>query len=222
MKSIRLYFLLFALCCIDSLSAQKELGNRFLFPQFEKGYVFYNNGEYSTASINYDMLQQRMLFQEADTVYTIDKPRNIHVVVIDKRRFVLISPKGVFYEEIPAGNGSFFINRKARMISKGKEAAYGGYSQTESVNTFTSITDQWNTSVILKQNEKFKLETEYFYYLKSGDSYKKFYSAKTLGKLFKNYESEILQFAKEQSIDFSKIDDVARIVEYGYSLGSNP
>jgi len=221
MKSIRLYFLLFALCCIDSLSAQEELGNELLFPQFEKGYVFYTNGEYSTASLNYDMIQQKMLFQDADTIYIIDKPWNIHAVVINKRRFVPILSKGIFYEEIPAGNGSFFVRRRNYMFSKGKEAAYGGYLQTGSITTYKNLQGVWRSSLTPNSNGEFKLETEYFYYLKSGDSYKKFYSAKTLGKLFKNHESEIQQFAKEQSIDFSKIDDVARIVEYGYSLDSN-
>jgi hypothetical protein len=39
-----------------------------------------------------------------------------------------------------------------------------------------------------------------------------------LGKLFKGQAPMITQFAKEQSINFSKIEDVAKIVEYGFSL----
>jgi len=222
MKSIRLYLLLFLFCSFSSLFAQGELGNGLIFPQFEKGIVTYKNGTQYTASLNYDMIQGKMLFQQADsTILAIGNALEILVVVIDGRRFFPISSSGVFYEEVQAGKGSFFIKRSAQMLSQGKEAAYGGYSQTSSITSYGSWQDS-GSSVQLKVNEKFKLDIECFYYLKSGNSYKRFYSAKTLEKLFKGYESDIQKFADEQSIDFSKTDDVARIVEYGYSLNSNP
>jgi len=222
MNSFRLYFFLFVLFFFNSLFAQEELGNGLLFSKFEKGFVFLNNGKNYTAAFNYDMSRQKMLFQDVDsTTFVIGKPLEIFVVIIGNHRFFPVSSTGVFYEEILAGNGSFFVKRRACLVSEGKEAAYTGYSQTESASTYSSWQDI-GSPVILKQNEKFKLETECFYYLKSGNSYKRFYSAKTLGKLFKGHESEIQKFADEQSIDFKKIDDVARIVEYGYSLASNP
>ena len=222
MKTIRLCIYVFVLCCFNSLFAQEELGNGMLFPQFEKGIVFFNNEEYYTASLNYDMIYQQMLFLEADsTVMAMTRPLGIFVVIIGERRFLPISSKSMFYEEVQAGKGSFFVKRRAYMLSEGKAAAYGGYSQTSSVTTYGNWCDAMKTSVKLTPDEKFRLETEYTYYLKSGNSYKRFFSAKSLGKLFKGYESEINEFANEQSINFSKTDDVARIVEYGYSLISN-
>ena len=169
------------------------------------------------------MLQEKMLFLDADsTVMAVSKPLEILEVLINNRRFLPISANGVFYEEILAGNNSFFVKRKAKMSSQGKAMPYGGYSQTMSATSYGNWQGSEGTSVTLKPNEKFKLETETSYYLKFGKSYKRFYSYKTLGKLFKGYESEIDKFANEQSIDFKKVEDVARIVEYGYSLTSNP
>jgi len=221
MKSIRLYFLLILLFCFSSLFAQKELGSGMLFPQFEKGTVVFKNGTQTAASLNYNMMQQKMMFLNADsTLLAIANPSDILVVIIGERRFVPASSNGYFYEEIEAGKGSFFVRRSAAMISAGKEAAYGGYSQTSSVDSYSSWQGDGGSPVMLKPNEKFNLEIEYSYYLKPGKSYKRFYSAKTLGKLFKGYESEIDNFAKEQSINFTKADDVARIVEFGYSLAS--
>jgi len=223
MKSIRLCFYLLVLCYCNSLYAQKEFGSEFLFPCFEKGIMIFNNEEYYAASFNYDIIQQKMLFQEADsTVFEIDKSSKIRMIIISERRFLPISSKGIFYEEIQAGKGSFFVKRRAYLFSEGKEAAYGGYSQTSSVKTYGSFRDDFSASVILKPNEKFRIEIECFYYLKSGNRYKRFFSAKSLGKLFKGYESKIKEFANEQSINFAKTDDIARIVEYGYSLISNP
>ena len=219
MKTIRLCIYVFALCCFSSLFAQEELGNGLLFPQFEKGIVIFKNGIRSSASLNYNMIQQQMLFQEADnTVFAIAKPLEVLVVTIGERRFFPVSSSGIFYEEFQAGEGSFFVQRRATMVSEGKAAAYGGYSQTSSTTSYGSWQDNMGSSVKLNPDEKFRLKTEYTYYLKFGNSYKKFFSAKTLGKLFKGHESEIKEFANEQSINFSKTDDVAHIVEYGYSL----
>ena len=224
MKTIRLYFLVIVLCSFNTLFAQEELGNGMLFAQFENGTVSYNNGKKYTALLNYDMVHEKMVFMNTDsTVLAIGNPLEILVVIIDNRRFLPVSPDGVFYEEISAGKNSFFVKRRDRIVSEGKGEAYGGYSQASSATTYGSWQDSGGRSTVaLKLNEKFKLDNESLYYLKFGNSYKRFFSAKSFAKLFKGHESEIDKFADEQSIDFKKAEDIARIVEYGYSLTSNP
>jgi len=208
-----------AFCCFNSLFAQEEEGNGMLFPQFEKGIVVFKNEVRSAASLNYSMVQQEMVFLNADsTVLSLANPAEVLVVIIGERRFLPVSSGSAFYEEIEAGKGSFFVQRSATMISAGKATAYGGYSQTSSVTSYESIQTSSGVYQKLSPNEKFKLNVDVNYYLKFGDSYKRFFSVKTLGKLFKGHEAEIEAFAKDQSVDFSKTDDIARIVEYGYSL----
>ena len=193
-----------------------------LFPQFETGTVIFKNGIRSTASLNYDMIQQQMLFLEADsTVMAVANVRDIGVILIGDRRFLPVSSQDIFYEEIPVGEGAFFVRHKAIRLSKGKAAAYGGYSQVSSATSYGSWQDGTGNTVKLNPDEKFELKVERAYYLKSGNSYKSFSSAKSLGKLFKGHESAIEKFANEHSINFSKTEDIARIVEYGYSLISN-
>lgn len=221
MKTILIYLCFFTFLCFNSLFAQEELGNGMLFPQFEKGIVVFKNGTRSAASLNYNMVQQEMLFLETDsTIMAIANPSSIAVVIIGERRFMHgSSSDNYYYEEIQAGTGSFFIQRKASVISEGKAAGYGGYSQTSSITSFDSYQANGSVYQKLKPDEKFKLKIDTFYFLKSGNGFKKFFSAKTLGKLFNNHSAEIEAYAKEQSVDFSKTDDITRIVEYGYSLG---
>ena len=222
MKTIRLCIYLFILGSFNSLFAQEESGNGLLFQKFEKGVVVFKTGEQSSALLNYDMIQQQMLFLGDDsTVMAITNFLEISVTLIGERRFLPISTQGVFYEEIPAGKNSFFVQRKAFIVSAGKAAPYGGYSQTQSSTSFGSWSDKVRSSENPIPNEKLRLDIKCIYYLKISDNYKKFLSAKTLGKLFKGHESEIETYSKEQSIDFSKTDDVARIVEYGYNLTPN-
>ena len=222
MKTIRLFFFVYILCCFNSLFAQEELGNGLLLPQFENGTVIFKSGVRTPASLNYNIIQQEMLFQDTDsTIMALANPSEILVVIIGERRFSPASSKGIFYEEIQAGNGSFFVQQRATILSEGKASAYGGYSQTSSITSYGTYYNNSSGSMVnLNPDEKFRLKNECIYYLKSGKSYKKFNSAKTLGKLFKGHESKIEAFAKEQSVNFSKTDDIARIVEYGYSLAN--
>ena len=222
MKIFRSFFLVYILCCFNSLFAQEEIGNGLLFPQFEKGEVVFKAGMRNSAMLNYNIVQQEMLFQDNDnTIMALADPAEVLVVIIGERRFFPISSKGIFYEEIQAGEGSFFVQHKATVISEGKGAGYGGYSQTSSITQYGSIFGSSSGNVYyLNPDEKFRLKNDNFYYILSGKNYKRFNSAKALGKLFKGNESKIEAFAKEQSINFSKIEDVSRIIEYGYSLPS--
>ena len=233
MKTMRLCICVFAVFWVHSLFAQEELGDGLLFPQFESGYVVFKKGSRTQAQLNYNMLIQAMLFLDKDkNIMELADIQSILVVVIGERRFFPISSKGMFYEEVNAGEGSFFIQHRAVMISQGKAAAYGGYSQTSSVTSIGSIQggsieSQGTLGVVgmgrtdLKVDEKFKMRRECGYFIKSGNSYKRFISAKTLGKLFKGQASKIEEFAKEQSINFTKQEDVAKIAEYAFSLKNN-
>jgi hypothetical protein len=200
------------------LQAQEEIGSGMLFPKFESGVVVFKSGIRSSALLNYSMMQEEMLFMNPDsTVMAIANPSEVLVVIIGERRFLPVTSSGVCYEEIQAGKGSFFIQRKATNLSEGKAAGYGGYSQTSAIDSYGSWHNN-GTSVKLNPDEKFRIKIESTYYLKSGNSYKKFFSAKTLGKMFKGHESEIEKFANEQSINFTKAEDIARIVEYASGL----
>ena len=221
MKTIRLCI---CLCfCFNTLFAQQEeLEYGFLLPQFESGFVVFKNGMRSSASLNYSMLKQAMMFMDKENVILeFADPLSILVVIIGERRFFPVSSKGTFYEEIKTGNGFFYVNYKAFMASQGKEAAYGGYSQTSASTSLGSFENNSSIRVKLKSSEKFSMKTENSYFIKSGDKYKRIFSAKTLGKLFKGQTSKIEEFAKEQSIDFSKPDDIAKIVEYAFNLTNN-
>jgi len=216
-----MYLFLVLIFCFNSVFAQvEELSNGLLFPKFEKGIVVFKNGSRSATSLNYSTFEEEMLFQNADsTIMVIANPSDILVVIIGERRFIPTSSKCIFYEEIQAGTGSFFVQHKATMISDGKAAAYGGYSSTSAITSFGSYSEGGSGRVVkLNPDVKYRIKYNYSFYVKSGKNYKRFMSAKSLGKLFKGQESKIEAFAKENSIDFSKIDDIASIVEYAYSM----
>ena len=220
MKTIRLFFFAYLIFYITPLFSQEELGDGFLFSDFEKGTVVFKSGSQSAALLNYSMLNQEMLFLDAEgAIMALANPTEIFVVTIGERRFFPISSRSIFYEEIQAGDGSFFVQYKAIMISEGKASAYGGYSSTSSITSYGSIhSESTGSAYKLNVDEKFRMKNQNAYFLQSGKNYKAFNSPKALAKLFKGQESKIEAFAKEQSINFFKIEDVSKIVEYAYGL----
>ena len=222
MKTIRLCICLCTVFYVNSLLAQEELGNGFVLPQFENGFVIFKNGTRTSAVLNYNMINQEMMFMSNENVMMEFADLSvIQSIIIGERCFVPVSSKRFFYEEVVSGNGSFFVQHVAYNISQGKEAPYGGYSQTSSTTSIGSIENGSTVRLKLSIAEKFKLKKEEYYYIKSGNNYKRFTTAKSLGKLFKGQTSKIETFAKDQSINFSKSGDISKIVEYAYSLMNN-
>jgi hypothetical protein len=112
-----------------------------------------------------------------------------------------------------------YVRWKSHIVSQGKAAGYGTYSSTASVGNVGRIGN--NTSGGVKQlrsDEQFLETREQIWFLKNGKKYEKFDSTKTLGKLFKNHQEEIDNFAKTNQTDFSKLEDVKAILEYAFSL----
>jgi len=123
MKSIKLCFCLFFLCSLCPLTAQiigSTEDNRtvYLFPDFERGIIAFKNNTRSAALFNYELTKQKMVFIDADSmVMAIKNPSEVLAVVVGENRFLPASSKGVFYQEMKAGSGLFYIHRKANIIN---------------------------------------------------------------------------------------------------------
>ena len=221
MKTLRFCIFLFALFCSCSLLAQEEYVDRLLFPQFEEGIVFFKNGARTRGRFNYSMLQQKMMFMdEGDNMKMFGKMPPIGAVYIGERIFFPISSKGVYYEQLYTENGTFFVQHKAEILRRGRAAPFGGYSQTSSVTSVGSIYTSIGY-VDLEIDTKTDFKNSCLYYIKSGERYKQFNSARSLGKLFKGQTSKIEAFAKANATDFSNTEDVFKIVEFAFSQTKN-
>ncbi len=197
-----------------AIFAQEELKNGLLFPEFTEGITIYSNGNRVKALLNYDTVEEQMIFKspENDQILAIANSSDILGIVIDKRRFVPIQ-KDVFYEEIEAGKDYLYIQKKSKIISVGKGTAYNSTSGATAINTVSKTPGTGGDYARFSLNEKFEVKTDQYFYLKIKNQYKKFYSAKTLAKLVKGKESEIEQYASDHHIDFNKMDDVLKILK---------
>ena len=207
-------------CVISSVivkAGDDDMVKAFLFPQFEKGYVVMKGtGARLAAQFNYDMVNDRMVFLNPDSSLTELDIRSVILVSIGERSFIPIQNK-TFYEVIKTGNNEYYINHKSKLMSKGRAAGYGSYSQTASINNITSVYSSGYLTHI-GYDEKFEGVDQSVVLIKNDKKYEKVISLKGLSKIFKSHETALETFAKENKIKFSKLEDAIAIVEYAFSL----
>lgn len=212
-------YILSLLCLVMAadLVAVEPLVNGLLFPDFATAVIRMKNGSVVQSKLNYDTLEEEMLFLDDNgLIMAVSTPEDIDFVVIGKRPLVCIAD-GVFYEQVNAGENVFFVRWKSKMISEGRKTAYGGYTNTSAVQNVGVLYNGGSRSSI-SMNERFRMNPEIIYYLRSGSSYKRFDSARTLARRFKGLEAEIQKYADDLKIDFETPADVARLVEYCYTI----
>ena len=215
------YLILFLLLSIFSsrfaIANDDESVKVYLFPQFEKGYVILkDNVTRIAAEFNYDLVEERMLYLEADNSLAELDANAVNLVVIGDRFFIPAKNKS-FYEEIEVGNNAFYISHKTKLMSKGKAAGYGTYSQTSAISGLTISTNA-GKSYLLGPDEKIEGIDESFICLKNGKNFTKINSLKSLVQFFKSNKAEIEAFSKEKNTNFNKIKSVKAIVEFAFSL----
>ena len=215
MKAMRHCICLLIMAISFPVFAQEEMISGFLFPDYTDGTVIYKNGNKVHSQFNYNTLHEQMCFLGPDnTIMAIGNASEISVIIIGDRRFYPAS-KDAFYEGIPVGENTFYIQWKS--VSKARAKDIGlGYSTSTATTNVGYFSPQ---AKHLESTELFEgIDKRHFYLRDKNNTFKKFTSAKTLGKLFKGHGAKIENFAKKESSNFNKLEDVYRIVEYAYSL----
>lgn len=202
---------------VQTYAQEGELMDGFLFPQYEQGYVVLKEGYTKVASLlNYDTVDEQMLFIDTDSTVMALDGNAVVVVLVGDRSFFPVGEKA-FYEMNRIGTGEFYVRHKTNVLSKGKAAGYGTYSQTSSVGNMTIFSTSQGAKQ-LKIDEQFMGVREESAFLKDGNKFERIKSPKSLNKLFKNFKKEIEDFAKTNHTDFTKLEDVKSMLEYAFSL----
>ena len=208
------YLLFFMIVFSFSRVSGEELANGMLFPRFEEGTVIYKDGRTVKASLNYNTVEEEMLFKNPDgSILALDDPGKVSAISIGNRFFEYAS-RDAFYERIPVDSVFLYVQWKSTLISEGKGSGYGGRSQAAAVTNIGTLSNQTGNYTRFNLDEEFKVKSECSYYLKLKNKWKRFNSAKTLGKLFKGHGEEIERFASEENIDFKNPEDVKRIIAF--------
>ncbi len=213
----RCLFVFVGILLMLSANAQTNTQKVFVLDEFEEGKALYVKDNQATeGKFNYETIMEMMLFITPDSaVYELARPDIVSHVIIGSRIFEHIN-KSMFYERINVNNGSFYVRWKSKVISK-KEGPYGSTAETVRIDDVSQLISS-RSVYDLKSAEKIKVEANNYYYIKQKDKFKQFDSFNSLAKLFKKQEKEIKAFVKDNDLNFRKLDDVKKVVEYAFGL----
>jgi len=198
----------------------EEITNGFLFPDYQKGNVYFKNHTVVGSLLNYETVTKEMLFKQNDQVLALGLTQTIDSVVIANRVFVNYE-KCEFFEKKSIGNGNIYIQFISTLLPDGKQAGFGGYSQVSNVKSIARMTTtdggETHQSGELSANERFKAKTHFSFWIKNEGKLILISSQKQALKAFPNKKQKIQSYFIDHKINFESLDDVTGLLNFCFS-----
>ena len=206
------------LAFVFSAGAQQRL---YLFPDFVDASVrFIGNPRLEKLRLNFDMLSQKLLYMEGETLMEITNMPMIQSVVTDDRQFLM--KEGMLCEIITAGDSQVLVNWKVKKVNVGSRGALGATTQAKvevlrsyefetpyTITDFRKPTEQDTHSLEVWRQRN---DNTYFVYL-GGQEYKIRY-LKDLYKAFPQQAPLLKAYAKKNKLIMRNAEDA--FMMFGY------
>lgn len=196
-------------------NSQKKSYPQLLFPDFTKSLIKMKSGKTYTASLNYNTVDEEMIFNQNGVYMVLDKPDEIDTVYLQNQKFVYIGK--AFYEILVKGPVSIYIEHKSHYTSAGSPTAYGMTSQTNA-SISVSVARTGNQVRTLDVPDNVKISDITVFWAKINDQMHKFGSERQFIKLFPEHESDIKDFIKTNKIDINFNEDLIKLGKYCNTL----
>jgi len=217
----------------DTLNNVLTMGFQYLYPQFTRGIVHFNDNARSTAFLNYNILLNEIHFMELAAIQgrnfeseqdyiqyaqSLDMT-DVKYVVIGENYFVN-TRSGVMYQ---VANYDAQLLRKDLIKLSGRSniGAYGMQSQTSSIETRTGTpSDRARTGDEFKQQviSEYSRTTE-FYLMHKGTVRRA--NARGFERVFRDRRDEIRAFARENDIKYQNEQDLVKLLEFALNINSD-
>jgi hypothetical protein len=200
---------------IAGQSSQQKALPQFLFDQFSRGIIKMKDGRQMKATIDYNTVNEEMIFQQGTKYMLLDKPEEIDTVYIQGIKFI---PQGrCFYEVAWEGPVSIFIENKAKYTQVATTTAYGMKSPTNERINVTSV-QGGNQVRNLELPDNVTIVPATVYWVKVNGTMNKFTNEKQFLKIFPGSEDKIKEFIKTSKIDIKSPEGLKSLGNFCSSL----
>jgi hypothetical protein len=214
-KLIRCKFLLsliFSGFCTSSFCqiAKEGPNAQYLYENFIMSEVKMKNGQALNASMNYNIVTEKMVFIRDDQYYDLIT-NNVDTVRLGSQIFI---PAGnVCYELLIPDSISLYARHTGRLLDKGSPAGYGGTSQV-SASSYQSTIDLSTGTHNLPLPSRYYVEETTEFRLRNGAEWLSFNNEKEFLKLFPEKNAKLKDFIRQNKLKVSRTDHMILIIEY--------
>lgn len=209
------FTLLISLCNYAQVSIEKSILNTNLFEKFLKGSVLMKNGRVEEALLNYDTESKKIVFKKDEAVLVLIDLPSVDTVYIENRKFIPLN--NTFYE---VATGLVNIDLYITYSNKRKPLMASPDHSGTTRQTGNQVNNNVASAYVNRPNQlNYAVEILTHYWLKKGNS---LYKANNQTQLltvfpFKDHEA-IKNYIRDNNIDFSKPDDIVKLVNFCNSL----
>ncbi len=202
------------LVCIPSvLKGQMDkikYPEQFLYPEFAQGKVKMKTGKDLEASLNYNLVSQKVTFLRQGEILDLTDISNVDTVYINDRKFI---PSGkIFYEVLSTAPFILYVQHKANVKKAAQSDSYGKIPETASS---TSLKYFSTSAEFYKMSDQDLVITrEDIYWLLINDSLQSFRDTGQLIKLFPGQKDNIRSYVRKNKLKFSNPEDIKRLAGF--------
>lgn len=210
---------LILMSCIYSLNgvfAQTEDMSGFLFSQFKEGIVYYRDGRQFGVPLNYNLIIGQFIFidkNDGNQKKEFSEAGLIVAIEVDGRTFL---PPSEGATEVIQAEPPFYVSYEGT-VRREKAVAYGGTTQTASVDTYSQIRGVGQIGGA-DGTEKSLAAINKEYKIKIGKKNKRFSNEKQFLKLFPQQKEALTKYLEEKQVDFDQIPQVLELYNYARGL----
>lgn len=213
MKRI-IYLLIFNLSFSISYSQVRGTQlSHYLFPEFMPGVVLMKSGIKHEAMLNYNSMTEEMVFDNKGKKLALgkEKPELVDTVYISGRKFFLLNNK--FVELLYNSKCDLYAEHNCSVKYPGKPAAYGGTSETTSVDTYSNI---YAGGILyeLKLPDGFEITPFTNYWLNKNGELNKFINMRQLMKLYDDKEDLFKDYVKNHDVKYTDQESILQLIKY--------
>lgn len=182
-----------------------------LFNKYTNGSVLLKNGLKISTQLNYDTSNKTMMYQQNGQEMILLNNNEVDTIYISNRKFIPYNKVYVEFVETK-NNNIILINWNLKQKYRGNKGAYSQITQNkvETLNTSYWTHDEYqnqSTEIVdfVRKNE---------YWFRIGNEQRTCKNEKDLIKIFPEKKNEILQYIKENKVEFNNPSDAIKLIDF--------
>jgi len=201
-----------------SLQAQIDTVNnpdQFVFPDFSVGVVKMKNGEKVILSLNYDIVNGKMVFMQKNKKYDIVNTAAIDTVYIQEVKFVPVGK--VFYQVLVSAPTTLFYQHAGSVKKPSRPAAYGGTSEVSS-STYINNLRLGNDVYRMEKNKEIIIEQKPVLWIRKDNTMYYVTEKKHLLTALPDKKNELKHYIRQNQVKFDNPYQMTDLIRYYNSL----